>query len=157
MVLFGNGGNKARVIGTVLLFITFVAGALGGAAVTRVVSAEARHGVVKVKSDKPPIRGGSRRLLLDEAFAREIGLSDQQRARIKEILDRRDAEIKKVWEGFEPRLKEFSRQVHEEVATVLTDEQQEKLAAALAQRRGEKRQRECRPDSASAMSKEKSS
>lgn len=75
---FNTTGKRARLIGTALLLITFVAGGLAGAASERVMHAD----------DQPPkartgeMRGGARRLLLDEQFAQELQLSAEQRAQI---------------------------------------------------------------------------
>ena len=160
MALFGSTNKNARLIGTALLIITFVAGGLAGAAVIRVLSAES-HAETKTtvaRSGASKMKGGPRRLLQDPEFAKEIGLTTQQSAQIKEILDRRDAEAKKLWDGFEPRLKEFGQQVHKEIEAVLTPEQQQKLNAALEKRRGEhKKHRECSVDSTKAAPEEKAS
>jgi Spy/CpxP family protein refolding chaperone len=65
-------------------------------------------------------------------------------------------EAKKLWDGFEPRLKQFGQQVHSEIEKILTPEQQQKLNAALEQHRGEhKKRRECSADSAKAKTMEK--
>jgi len=115
------------------------------------LSAESRVSGEPAKHAGPPMRGNPRRLLLDDAFARELELTDAQRAQIKQILDRRDVEMKKVWGEFEPRLKQFGKQVHDEIAKVLTPEQQTKLDAALEKRRGERKHRgECHADSTRA-------
>jgi Spy/CpxP family protein refolding chaperone len=142
---------KTRLLGSALLIGTFVAGSLAGAAAMSALSAESRHSGEHARPGRPPMRGNPRRLLLDDAFAKEIALTDAQRAQIKQILDRRDVEMKKVWGEFEPRLKDFGKQVHDEIAKVLTPEQQAKLDAALEKRRGErKKHHECRADSTEA-------
>lgn len=147
---------KTRMIGSALLIATFVAGSLAGAAVMSALGAESRVSGEHARPKDPPMRGSPRRLLLDDTFAREIGLTDAQRSQIEEILDRRDVEMKKVWGEFEPRIKTFGKQVHDEIARVLTPEQQAKLDAALEKRRGDRKHRECRPDS-TQMKEEKSS
>jgi Spy/CpxP family protein refolding chaperone len=149
MALFGMNGKNARAIGSALLIVTFIAGALAGAAMIRVLSADthAEPGV-RARSGAPTMKSGPRRLLLDETFSKEIGLTAEQRVQIKEILDRRDVEAKKLWDGFEPTLKEVGRQVHDEINKVLTPEQRTKFEAALAQHRSEhKKRRECTGDS----------
>lgn len=147
MVLFGNSGRNARVIGTFLLIVTFVAGALAGAAVFHVVNAERAPALHKPEHGGR-LRGGPRRLLLDEQFSKELGLTSAQRDRIKAILDRRDAEAKAMWQTFEPRLHQFGDAVHKEIQVVLTPEQQKKLDAAIAQRRSAfKERRGCSGDS----------
>lgn len=138
MVLFGSSGKNARLIGTALLILTFVAGALAGAAVIRVVGAEAPR---PERREGPAMRNGPRRLLLDEQFSKELGLTKEQRTKIREILDRRDAQAKQLWDGVEPQLREFGKQVHDEIQQVLTAEQQKKLDAAIEQRRAAWRQR----------------
>lgn len=157
MVLFGNTGKNARMIGTALLVITFVAGALAGAAVIRVVSAESRDEKALSAPQPRPMRGSSRRLLLDDAFAREIGLTTEQRTKLKSIFDRRDVEAKQMWDSFEPQLKQFGQQVHAEVREVLTPEQQAQFDAAIEKRRGERKKRDCAPQDSTQAKKEKSS
>ena len=155
MTLFGNTGKNARLIGTALLIITFIAGGLAGAAAVRVLSAESNTKPGMQARSAPRMKGGPRRLLLDPEFASELGLTTQQRAQIKAILDRRDVEAKKLWDGFEPRLKQFGQEVHSEIEKVLTPVQQQKLNAALEQRRGEHKKRHECSDSAKARATEK--
>ncbi|HUP89320.1 MAG TPA: hypothetical protein VM100_08220 [Longimicrobiales bacterium] len=153
MVIFGNSGKNARLIGTALLIMTFVAGALAGAAVFRVVNARP-HGETRMEG-RPPMRGGTRRLLLDDQFSKELGLTDTQRTQIKAILDRRDAEAKQMWSEVEPKLKSFGKQVHDEIEKVLTPEQQKKLDAALATRRKGARHHKCAPGDSLNQKREK--
>ena len=153
MVLFGGGGKKARLIGTALLIVTFVAGALAGAAAVRVVSAERPE--VRTRGEPRSMRGGPRKLLLDDEFAKTLGLSAEQRTQIRAILDRRDAEAKQMWSSFEPRLKQFGKAVHEDIQKVLTAEQQTKFDAAIEQRREKWRGHRCKSDSAKSNFEEK--
>lgn len=125
---------RSRMMGSVLLVVMFVAGALAGAALMRVAGAEKAPAALRER-ESPPMRGGPRRLLLDEQFSKELGLTAEQRTKITAILDRRDVEARKMWQGFEPQLKAFGQKVHDEIATVLTAEQQKKLDAAIEQRR----------------------
>lgn len=156
MVIFGNTGKNARLIGTALLVVTFVAGALAGAAVVRVLSAERPR--AERGEGRAPMRGGPRRLLLDEQFAKELALTPVQRSRIKAILDRRDAEAKQMWSQVEPKLQSFGKQVHDEIEKVLTAEQQKKLDAALEKRRkGARHHSNCAPGDSAQQKKEKDS
>jgi Spy/CpxP family protein refolding chaperone len=152
MVLFGSGGKKARLVGTALLVVTFVAGALAGAAVVRVVAAERPE--ARTPGEPRSMRGGPRKLLLDDEFAKTLGLTEQQRTEIRAILDRRDVEARQMWSSFEPRLKQFGKAVHDDIQKVLTTEQQKKLDAAIEQRRDKWRHR-CRGDSIKAPFEEK--
>jgi Spy/CpxP family protein refolding chaperone len=143
MVLFGSDGKKARLLGSMLLVATFIAGALAGAAAIRVLNAERP----RAERREPGMRGGPRRLLLDEQFSKQLGLTDEQRVQIKQILDRRDVEAKKMWQGFEPQLHAFGQKVHDDIARVLTDGQQKQLDAAIEQRRStwKKQRHGCAP------------
>ena len=132
MTLFNHTGKSARLVGTVLLLVTFVAGALAGAATERVTRAD--------DMPHPPprpggqMRGGLSRLLADEPFAQQLGLTESQRAEIKTILDRRDQEAKKVWSDAEPRLKAVGENTKAEIKKLLTAEQVTKLEAEMAKR-----------------------
>jgi Spy/CpxP family protein refolding chaperone len=144
MNLFNNGGKSARLVGTALLLVTFVAGALAGAAVERVVRADD----VRPQSRGHEMRGGSRRLLHDENFARELGLTAEQRAEIKAIMDRRDEHARKVWSEAEPRLQEVGDATRAEIQKVLTAEQVQKLESELQKRRSVWKERHrCHEDS----------
>lgn len=131
MNLFNGTGKSARLLGTALLLITFVVGALAGAAVERVVRADN----VRPQPRGPEMRGGSRRLLHDSAFVRELGLTADQRAQIKSIMDRRDEHARKVWNEAEPRLKEVGDATRSEIQKVLTAEQVQKLESEIHKRR----------------------
>jgi Spy/CpxP family protein refolding chaperone len=145
MNLFRSVGKSARVLGSVLLLVTFVAGALAGAAVERVLRAD---NVQPGASRGPEMRGGSRRLLQEDAFVRELGLTTEQRAQIKAIMDRRDEQARKVWHEAEPRLKEVGDATRDEIQKVLSAEQVQKLEAEIEKRRAAWRDRhKCHSDS----------
>jgi Spy/CpxP family protein refolding chaperone len=131
MNLFNSTGKRARWIGTALLLVTFVAGALAGAASERVMRADDPQPQPQRSGD---MRGGSRRLLLDERFANELQLTTEQRAQIKAIMDRRDQQARKVWGEAEPRLKAVGEDTRVEIQKVLTPEQREKLETEIARR-----------------------
>ena len=131
MNLFNSTGKQARWIGTALLLVTFVVGALAGAASERVMRADDPQPQRQRSGD---MRGGSRRLLLDEQFARELQLTTEQRTQIKAIMDRRDEQAKKVWGEAEPRLKSVGEETRAEIQKVLTPEQTQKLEAEIARR-----------------------
>ena len=129
MNLFNSTGKRARWIGTALLLTTFVAGALAGAASERVMRADDPPAP---RERSPEMRGGSRRLLLDEQFARELQLTAEQRTQLKAIMDRRDQEAKKVWSEAEPRLQAVGEQTRAEIQKVLTPEQTQQLETEIA-------------------------
>lgn len=130
MTLFDHSGKHARLISTLLLFVVFVAGALAGAAGERVLRADE----TSQPRPGPEMRGGTRRLLLDEQFARELQLDSAQRAQIRSIFERRDEQAKKIWHEAEPKLEAVGREARSEIERVLNDEQVRKLDAELARR-----------------------
>jgi len=144
MNLFNQNGKSARVLGTVLLLVTFVAGALAGAAAERVVRADD----APPRQRAPEMRGGSRRLLQDEEFATQLGLTTEQREKIKAIMDRRDEQARKVWSDAEPRLKHVGDATRAEIQKVLTTAQVQKLESEIENRRAAWRDRhKCHADS----------
>ena len=152
MNLFNNTGKNARWIGTALLMVTFVAGALGGAAVERVLRADDAPRVAQPRE----MRGGPgpRRLLMDDAFAKELEITDAQRSQIKLILDMRDVHAKHVWDEVEPRLKAVGDTTRAEIAKVLSPEQVEKLEAEIAKRKEVwKARHKCHAETDSAFAK----
>ena len=132
MNLFNSSGKRARIAGSVLLLVVFVAGALAGAASERVMRADETPATPRTSGET---RGGSRRLLQDEQFASALELTAEQRTQIKTIMDRRDSEARKVWSEAEPRLRAVGDATREEIQKVLTPAQVEKLEAEIAKRR----------------------
>lgn len=133
MNLFNSTGRRARVAGSILLLVVFVAGALAGAASERVMRADEAPAMRRGGASE--MRGGSRRLLQDERFANELQLTAEQRTQVKAIMERRDREAKRVWAEAEPRLKAVGDATREEIRKVLTAEQVEKLEAEIEKRR----------------------
>ena len=145
MNLFNSTGKRARIAGSVLLLIVFVAGALAGAASERVMRAD---DTPQPRRSGGEMRGGSRRLLQDEQFARELQLTSEQRAQIKAIMDRRDEQARKVWSDAEPRLKHVGDATRAEIQKVLTTAQVQKLESEIENRRAAWRDRhKCHADS----------
>ena len=146
MNLFNTTGKRATLVGTALLLVTFVAGALAGAATERVTRADDTPAQPQPRGNQ--MRGGLSRLLADETFAKELALSESQRAQIKTILDRRDQEAKKVWSEAEPRFKAVGEQTKAEIKALLTAEQVTKLEAEMAKRHAAWKDRhKCHADS----------
>jgi Spy/CpxP family protein refolding chaperone len=155
MTLFNQSGKSARLVGTALLLVTFVAGALAGAATERVTRADEAK-VAQPKHDRPQMRGGLSRVFNDEQFARQLELTTEQRAQIKAILDRRDAQAKRVWSEAEPRLKSLGEETKTEIKKVLTPEQVTKLESEMAKRHAMWKDRhKCHADSSAKASGQK--
>lgn len=151
MNLFNRTGKNARLLGTALLLVTFVAGALAGAATERVTRADDTPAPQRGR----PMRGGFNRLLQDDRFAQELQLTQEQRTQINEIIARRDAQAKKVWSEAEPRLKAVGEETRAEIQGLMTPEQVQKLEAEMAKRHAMWKERhKCHaPDSAKTTPK----
>jgi Spy/CpxP family protein refolding chaperone len=148
---FNNSGMRARIVGSVLLLIVFVAGALAGAASERVMRADEAPSTPREDGE---LRGRSRRLLQDETFVNALQLTTKQRAQIKAIMDRRDREAKKVWAEVEPRFRAVGDGTRAEIEGVLTPPQVEKLEAEIAKRHATWKDRhKCSADSLRADKK----
>jgi Spy/CpxP family protein refolding chaperone len=147
MTLFNGTGKRARVIGVALLLVTFVAGALAGAASERVMRADD----APAPAPGTEIRGGSRRLLLDEQFASELQLTPAQRVEISAIMERRDEQARNVWSEAEPRLRAVGEATRDEIKKVLRPDQVTRMESEFARRHAAwKGRHKCPADSARA-------
>lgn len=128
MPLFG----RMRTLGVALLAVTFVAGALAGAAVDRVLSADEPD---RVERDRDDDRGRS--YIIDR-----IEMSEDQRSTIQEILEERSERMRAVWHEVEPRMDAITDSARMEIMEVLSPEQRAEYERKLAERRrpdGDKR------------------
>jgi hypothetical protein len=95
MNLFNSSGKRARIAGTVLLLVVFVAGALAGAASERVMRADEVPG--EPRKTGTEMRGGSRRLLQDEQFAKELQLTSCSPRRRRRSWTPRARRTRRSW------------------------------------------------------------
>lgn len=114
-----NGSTRrARLIGLGMLVGAFLAGALSGAAVVRVLSA-----------DEPVARSGAReehgRRHSGPDLFDELGLTEEQRIQVDAILERRRKQIDAFWAEFGPILRAIRDSTRSEIREVLTPEQRE--------------------------------
>jgi hypothetical protein len=112
-IVFG----RVRLLGFGLLGITFLAGALAGAAVDRVVGDETPP--AEARQDRRDNEGRDRSYLIDR-----VEMSDAQRASIDSILELRAQRMRAVWREVEPQLDAISDSARAEIMAVLTPEQQ---------------------------------
>lgn len=125
MALFG----RMRLMGVALLAVAFVAGALSGAAVERVLNAEEPE---RVERDRDRDDDDERRRshVIDR-----IEMSDEQRSAIDGILDRRSERMRAVWREVEPQLDAITDSARVEIKDVLTPEQLAEYEQKLRERR----------------------
>lgn len=125
--------GRTRMVGFGLLVATFLVGALSGAAVDRVLSA-----------DEPPDRTTERRDGDDDDRRRSyvidaVDMAPEQRAAIDAILKERSKRMRSVWREAEPRLDAITDSARSEIMQVLTPEQRAEYERKLDERRKRRR------------------
>lgn len=123
MALFG----RMRLLGVGLLLATFIAGALSGAAVERVLNADEPE---RVEQEHDGDEDRRRSHVIDR-----IEMTVEQRQEIHEILERRGDRMRAVWREVEPRLDAITDSVRMEIKGVLTPEQLAEYERKLRERR----------------------
>lgn len=124
--------RKARLAGLGLLLVTFVTGALVGAAANRVV----REASPRVEREDERRRD---RRPSTEDFLSQLELTAEQDARIDSILDLRRGQIDRIWKDMRPRMRALGDSARVEIASVLTEEQRAAYEAFLAEQRARHR------------------
>lgn len=130
------GAGRMRLLGVAVLLATFVVGALAGAALDRVLSAEPTERA----SDH---RDGDRRRshVIDQ-----VELLPEQRAAIDAILERRADRMRLVWDEVSPRMESITDSARVEIMQVLTPQQRADYEQLLEARAQKRRDREARGD-----------
>lgn len=132
--------RRTRLLSLGLLAITFLVGALSGAALDRVLSADpapAEAPVVKAPT-QPEARNQRRReRKFDDIDG--LDLSAEQRARIDAILERRKLQIDEFWKEAGPRLRALVDSTRAEIREELTPAQQAEYDRRQAERHARSR------------------
>jgi Spy/CpxP family protein refolding chaperone len=123
-----KGAIRGRHLGVLLLMVTFVAGALVGAAANRVL--EARP--VTALASAPVSAGCADR---DPDIFASLSLTPEQREQVDEVLARRREQADAFWKESGPRLSELMDSTRAEIRVVLTAEQRAEYDRLLAERR----------------------
>ena len=130
--------RRARLMASGLLAITFVVGALAGAAGDRLLSAaqpaDPQVAQKQPAEPKPHRSGRGRSLLLDPEVLDQLGTTEAQRARIGALLEQRDQEAKRIFSTIEPQLDSMMKRSREDVRAQLTPEQIKKLEQIIAEK-----------------------
>lgn len=122
--------GRLRLQGLLLLGLAFVTGGLAGVAVEHARTA-ATEETAAIRM--PPPFG--RRGVLPPQLER-FDLTDEQRAEIRAILDRRQPETDSILRLAMPRLNAVMESTRAEIREVLTPEQRERMDAMMPGRRG---------------------
>lgn len=116
--------ERMRLLGAGLLVVAFLAGALTGAAVDRVLSAgESTGGTREAERE-------SRSYVIDR-----VDLTPEQRAAIDTILEDRAERMRAVWRQVEPRLDAITDSARSEIMHALTPAQRAEYQRMLDRRR----------------------
>src|SRR5512137_1052822 len=124
--------KKSRLFIVLSLALVFVAGAVAGVFADRLWF-----------SKRPGARPGGRGFApTHERWAKDLGLTDDQQARIKEIFKKNDermkplrAEYDKIRKEFDVRVGGVREELRKEIDAVLTPEQRQKQAEMIKQAR----------------------
>ena len=121
------GAGRTRLLGLFLLLATFVAGALAGAAVDRVLTAgEAERAEQRAERED---NSNGRSYIIDE-----VEMRPAQRAAIDSILERRADRLRAIWRSAEPRMEAITDSARLEIMQVLTPEQRAEYETRLQAR-----------------------
>ena len=153
--------RRTRLLASGLLLISFVVGALVGAAGERLLFGDEPG---QTAANNTPSRQGERdrgpaprrSIFLEPGVFDQIGATPEQRQGIQEILTRRDEGAKRIWGEFAPRMDAMMDSTRGEIRARLTEEQRQKLDKLIEERRARMREQrghratdgKSRPDSA---------
>lgn len=121
--------ERVRLLGFGVLAVTFIAGALAGAAIDRTLSTD--RPASEAREERRDDGEEGRSYIIDR-----VDMSESQRATIDSILDLRVHRMRAVWREVEPRLDAITDSARVEIMDVLTPEQQAEYERMLNRRRG---------------------
>lgn len=117
MIFSPRTPRATRVLGFLVLVVAFAAGAVVATALNQVLHA-----------DEAPTAAAGASESCDEPRTRildQVGLTDEQRASIEAILDRRREQTHSVWSDAKPALRAIMDSTRAEIRAVLTPEQRD--------------------------------
>ena len=117
---------RAAWLAALVLVLTLLAGGLSGVALDRLVLLPRKFGRpgLEQRLGRPPRDHAFR-----DRFAKEVGLSTQQRTQIDSIMDRESRELRAIRGRVQPQLDSIITRTRRSLDSVLTPEQREKAAA----------------------------
>jgi Spy/CpxP family protein refolding chaperone len=124
--------SKTRLWIILSLLVAFAAGVLGGIFAERIFIHPRHHTQAQRGPSHPPDM---------EEMARSLGLSPDQKERIKQIFASNDGKFKELYTEMHDRLSALRSEIKSQIDAVLTPEQKEKMEAIIA-KHGEERKKE---------------
>jgi Spy/CpxP family protein refolding chaperone len=124
MTMLSGPGGRQRLLGIGVLVLTFLVGAFSGAAIQQVVAARDDTAATEPRRDGGRDGGPGRERGMFPY--RALGLSDEQRAQVDAVLQRRTADLDAFWKEHRPELDAIVDSARAEIRRLLTPEQREK-------------------------------
>jgi Spy/CpxP family protein refolding chaperone len=116
--------NKYRFWLVLTLLVAFAAGLLGGIFSERYFFHPREHARARRDAQKPPDL---------EEMAKDLGLSIDQKERIKQIFETNDVKFKELRAEMHKRLSAIRTEIKDQIDAVLTPEQKQKLDRIITQ------------------------
>lgn len=121
--------GRTRLVGFTLIAVVFLVGSMTGAAMDRVISTQATSREAKGQEERTTH-------IIDQ-----VEMTDEQRARIDAILERRSERMSATWAEIAPRLDAITDSARAEIMQTLTPEQQAEYERRLDERTRERERR----------------
>ncbi|MGD8278741.1 MAG: hypothetical protein PVH00_11970 [Gemmatimonadota bacterium] len=125
----GTGG-RLRILGGAVLGLVLVVGGLGGAAIDRAVLRDRRPERDECERFRPPQR---------HRPYEDLGLTEDQKSRIDEALEKRKDQLDEFWKANSPRMDSIVNATRGELRDILTPEQRAEADRRNDRRRAERR------------------
>jgi Spy/CpxP family protein refolding chaperone len=116
--------NKYRFWLVLTLLVAFAAGLLGGIFSERYFFHPREHARARRETQRPPGL---------EEMAKELGLSLDQKERIRQIFETNDVKFKELRAEMRKRLSDIRAEIKNEIDAVLTPEQKQKLDTIISE------------------------
>lgn len=146
--------GRTRLLASGLLGVTFMVGALVGAAGDRLLTAEQESAATvqpaaprEPRNERERNRSPRGSILLDPNVLEQLGTTAEQREKIHAVLARRDQEAKRIYQAMKPELDAMMKETREELRAQLTAEQRTRLDQIIEERRAQWRANRARESS----------
>lgn len=118
-----------------LLALIFVAGFVGGAALTDIIETRAMRKAVAQAVEHPTAARTNIEMSIDMRLDRRLGLNPAQRNQVRRIMKDAREKMRALREEFQPRMNTISLEARTNIYDVLRPNQQDSFAAFLEENR----------------------
>ncbi len=134
-------GSRSKMMATGLLVAAFITGGVVGGAVSSAWGEGWAQGDNAAQERLPRNDDSGRRRSYGDWLQQELQLTVPQRDSIGAILERRRAEIRRLWQDVGPRFDTLRQDIRDQILGALDEEQQERYQALLAEHDQRRHQR----------------